>query len=726
MTVSLSFPKKSVAAFCTFAIALALAPISSYAQPGYEPHAKVLYVDAQTGNDSSNNCLNPMTPCRTLQHAVNQASSGDTILVAAGIYTHTGVDNPCERYLGGQKAVVCIVNKQVKLRGGYANGDWSLANPAANLTVIDGENRVRGVWVQGTEPQNPQFAAGVEMEGFTIRRGYVRGGSRGGDEQTFAYGGGMFADYATVMLRYIRFENNVARGGGEQNEYGGSAAGGGLAIRKTMARARLEHLVFVSNRSESGPGRIRSGYALGSGMFVLLSEVDGFDLEFYENISQASNTPSADGRTSDGQTADAFGALTIAGYADVTLHNLTIQRNRSFGANAQVHAGSAYGGAIMVEGHPRSDLDNDKVPDTATVRIIGCKLSDNLVQGGNGGYGGISGGGAIMTIHATIFVEGCKILNNTSQGGNGSNAQGPAGGGGLYLQNILYGEPTATVKNSVIAFNKVAAGQGSAMGGGGGGVWLQGITATLRHNTIVGNRMLTNPLLGAAILVMSDGVVGGPKPADIRYNIIANHADTGFAALHVRPSNTANLSNNLFFGNAGNINTSQVGSINGMETSILQDPLFLNDPTGENPFRIPAISPAVDRAKGSDETTDVENSPRNGVPDIGAYEAAPFRLTAFATAPGSVRVHWRTQKGMASYQMTVRCPPSANPPDGFACNQPVRLNSDADGVLLTGLTNYAVYTVLVSGLDGNGNVILSAETTAFPTDLFLYAPLIGR
>lgn len=134
----------------------------------------------------------------------------------------------------------------------------------------------------------------------------------------------------------------------------------------------------------------------------------------------------------------------------------------------------------------------------------------------------------------------------------------------------------------------------------------------------------------------------------------------------------------------------------------------------------------MDRAKGSDETTDVENSPRYGVPDIGAYEAAPFRLKAFPTASNSVRVHWGAQIGVSSYQMTVKCPPSANPPDGFACNQPVRLRGDADGALLTGLTNYAAYTVLVSGLDGNGNVILSAETTAFATDLFVYAPLISR
>lgn len=625
--------RKRIVLYCLFAVALALIARATYAEAAeYAPYARTLYVDAQNGNDNGNSCLTPTTPCRTIQYAINQSTSGDTILVAAGVYTYAGVDNPCERYLGGQRAVACIVNKQITLRGGYANGNWSVANPAANPSVIDGESRFRGVWVQGTEPDNSSLLAGIEMEGFTIRRGYIQGASSGGDAQTFAFGGGMLTDHATVLLRNVRFEDNVAKGGGAQNEYGGSASGGGLAIRKTPTRAWLERLVFVNNRSEGGNGRIRGGYALGPGLFILRSEVDGSALEFYDNLSQAGST-SGNGRTSDFQTADAFGALTIMGYADATLWNVTAQRNQSIGGNAAVNAGGAFGGAITIEGNPNVDADGDGIYETATVRLVGCQLSDNLVQGGDAANGGIAAGGALETIHSTLWLEKCRILNNRSQGGNGSSAQGPAGGGGLYLQNIFYGEPTATVKNSIIAFNQVAAGQGPAVGGGGGGIWLQGVTATLHHNTIVGNRMLTTPLQGAAILVMSDGATGGAKPADIRYNIIADHTDAGFSALHVRPSNTANLAYNLFFGNTSNVNTAQAGAINGMGTSIFQDPLFISITPGPNLFRIPASSPAVDQAMGSDETVDVESSPRHGVPDIGAYEATSFRAELFIYLP---------------------------------------------------------------------------------------------
>jgi hypothetical protein len=410
---NLSIDRKGVVAFWILTTVLPFAaPTSSFAKPSDEPRAR--YVDINRGDDSGNSCLYPTQPCRTLQHAVNQSNSGDTILVAAGVYSYAGVDNPCERYLGGQKAVVCIVNKKLTLRGGYASGDWSTANPAVNLTVIDGQEQVRGVWVQDTAPR----VAGITMEGFTIRRGYIKGKTSGDNEQTFAFGAGMLADFSQVTLRNVRFENNVAVGGDTQNEYGGSAAGAALAIRAAPTRVYLDRLVFVDNQAKGGSGPIRGGYAMGAGLFTLRSAADGSNLEFYDNIARAGSTTGS-GRTSDNQTADAFGPVTIMGYADVTLQNVIAQRNRSIGGDALTYAGGAFGGAITVEGFQE---------ESATVRIIGCILTDNLAQGGKAANGGMSAGGAIEAIHSTLWIDRCKILRNTSQGGDGTVDQGPAGG----------------------------------------------------------------------------------------------------------------------------------------------------------------------------------------------------------------------------------------------------------------------------------------------------------
>lgn len=685
------------------------------------------YVNATTGSDTGNNCLNPDAPCRTIQRAINQATSGDTILVASARYTYAGTDNPCDQYLGGLKAVVCIINKDLTLRGGYPSGNWNESDPAAYPTIIDGENRLRGVYVLSSDPNRPSQAR-IEMEGFTIRHGMTQGAASGADAQTFAFGGGMLTDYAAAVLRNMRFEENTAIGGGSQNIYGGSASGGGAAIRRAPWRATLENLVFVGNRVEGGSGRTRGGYGIGAGLFLLMSEVDGFNLEFYSNTSQGGSTQ-GNGQTSDLQRGDAFGAgVTVMGYADVNLYNVIARNNRTIGGNATTNAGGAFGGAIKAEGLPTIDSNGDGVNEAATLRIFGCDLTDNLAQGGNAAVGGISAGGALETIHATLYVERCNIQNNTSQGGNGSTAQGPAGGGGMYLQNIFYADPTATVKNSVVAFNNVSAGSGPAVGGGGGGIWLQGIEATIVHNTIAGNRMLSRPLQGAAIIVLSDGVTHAPKPAYIRYNIIANHTDAGNAALHVKPSNTANLAYNLFFGNASNVNSSQVGVINGMNTSILGDPRFTEGAatgSAEN-FRISSSSAAVNQATGSDEVQDFGGASRNGVPDVGAYESAPFRVSVAQVASETLRAYWGPQTGIDHYQLTVTCPAGARRPAEVACNVPTTYPGNADGAWLTRLTNYANYDIAVTAYGPDGAALLADESEAMPTDIFVYTPLVAR
>lgn len=685
------------------------------------------YVDAASGNDNGNNCLNPNTPCRTIQRAVNQAASGDTILVAAARYTYAGADNPCDQYLGGLKAVVCIINKELTLRGGFSTGNWNWSDPIANPTIIDGENRQRGVYVLSSDPNQPSKAS-IEMEGFTIQNGLIQGAASGSDAQTFAFGGGMLTDYAGVVLRNMHFENNAALGGGSQNTYGGSASGGGAAIRRAPWRATLENVSFVANRAEGGTGRTRGGYGLGGGLYVLWAEVDGSNLEFYDNTSRGGSTQ-GNGQTSDLQRGDAFGAgVTIMGYADVNLYNVVARGNRTIGGNAATNGGGAFGGAVKAEGIPTVDANGDGVNETATLRIFGCDLTDNLAQGGNAAYGGISAGGALETIHTTLLVERCNIQNNKSQGGNGTSAQGPAGGGGIYLQNIFYAEPTATVKNSVIAYNSVGAGSGPAVGGGGGGIWLQGIEATVVHNTIVGNRMLTRPLQGAAIDVLSDGITHAPKPAYIRYNIIANHAESGVAALHVKPSNTANLAFNLFFGNSSNVNSSQVGIINGMNTSIYGNPRFIEGGATGSPenFRISTSSAAINQAIDSNEVEDIAGHSRQGIPDIGAYEAAPFQVWVAQVASETLRAYWGAQTGIDHYQLTVTCPAGARRPAEVACNVPTTYPGNADGAWLTRLTNYANYDIAVTAYGPDGAALLTDTSEAMPTDIFLYTPMVAR
>ncbi len=41
---------------------------------------------APSGSDVANNCLSALTPCKTIQHAVNESAPGDTVRLASGVY----------------------------------------------------------------------------------------------------------------------------------------------------------------------------------------------------------------------------------------------------------------------------------------------------------------------------------------------------------------------------------------------------------------------------------------------------------------------------------------------------------------------------------------------------------------------------------------------------------------------------------------------------------------
>src|SRR5262249_54787630 len=92
-------------------------------------------------------CGTAANPCRTIQFAVDQISSAGTILVAGSPsgtrYTYDAATESC---LGpfGMTGIVCIVNKEVTIRGGFSTSNWTSPSPTANLTIIDGQNSSRG------------------------------------------------------------------------------------------------------------------------------------------------------------------------------------------------------------------------------------------------------------------------------------------------------------------------------------------------------------------------------------------------------------------------------------------------------------------------------------------------------------------------------------------------------------------------------------------------------
>lgn len=253
---------------------------------------------ATTGTDSGA-CTNPNNPCRTVQYAVDQASSdsGDVIKVATGVY------NDVNNY-GGSDQVVYI-DKTITIRGGYTINNWTVSDPKANPTTLDARQRGRVIYVTkaGTSPT---------IEGLRITGGNATG----------TRGGGVFVTDAFLTLRNNTvFANTAQRGGGVYVGYTGAMLKGNTVISNTAewwggglcldsCSATVEGGAIISNTASQS----------GGGVFAEL----GYPCPTIRDVTIASNV------------ANKGGGLGL-GLCDSTVSNTVIAENR-----AQTTGGGLY------------------------------------------------------------------------------------------------------------------------------------------------------------------------------------------------------------------------------------------------------------------------------------------------------------------------------------------------------------------------------------------------
>jgi parallel beta-helix repeat protein len=215
---------------------------------------------AISGNDTDNDCTNPSSPCRTVQHAVDEASSGDTILVAEGVYTDVhGRPRPANYDAPPAFTTVyqvVLVTETVTIRGGYTT-DFGPPDPEAHPTILDagGQGRVLLI-AEGTSPT----IEGLRLTGGDATGLYGEGGP-------VDAGGGVYCTDATAVFSGNLIYSNTA---GTGNSYGG-----GLHVR--WSDVTLTNNVVVSNTASYGGG-IRLYYAdgvLGNNTFSYNTAANG-------------------------------------------------------------------------------------------------------------------------------------------------------------------------------------------------------------------------------------------------------------------------------------------------------------------------------------------------------------------------------------------------------------------------------------------------------------------
>ncbi len=510
---------------------------------------------ATTGSDTSG-CGGTSNPCRTVQYAVDHALSGDTILVATGVYSDIHFNAT-----DGVTQVVYI-NKNLTIKGGYTAASWTTPDPEANPTTLDARGQGRVIYITSDVT--------VTLEGLRILNGAAEKG--GGSYPSFESGGGIFSAARALTIRNSTVMSNTAftdhdsyslagRGGGiyqdcaegtglcaytpafcvEDSHFLSNTAeydGGGIYLYGSDAV--LENVTFAGNRAwYNGGGLASSGgsiYVNGGNPVVLENNTfitNTADMGGGLSVRDATLTMT-DNLVQDNLAYHYAGGATIY-QCNATVADNTFEENRSQGwgggldatwgdllltgntfrqnvASASSGGGGFYGGGIHA-GHIYT-------------------ITDNLFQGNIASRDGSSTGGGVRIIAGTagdlgfIVFSRNRLLNNVaSDGPTGTN--GGRGGGAhisgpaLVSQNLFQNNWGCTEPPS----------GGYEYGGYGGALYLtgagQGEAAAIQ---VEGNRFLDNRAARDAGTTISQQALGG--------------------AMYVAPYDTVvTMTNNIFAGN---------------------------------------------------------------------------------------------------------------------------------------------------------------------------------
>ncbi|MBX3060239.1 MAG: hypothetical protein KF770_27595 [Anaerolineae bacterium] len=248
------------------------------------PQATVRYVRVD-GVDGGNDCASALSPCASVQRAVDVAVSGDELHVAGGTYTGVQARETLTQHL--------YISQSVTIRGGYPADFSGLPDPALHLTTLDAAGLGRVVVVapgshatlDGLQLVNGQ--AGTQNGGglyATQVHVTLRGVTFSGNQAEF--GGGLYFLQGQLTIENSHFMSNTARlGGGAARLYGGTAvlshntfthnAAGlhGGALYATTGQTILRHNRLTGNTVTGGSQGWGGGLHVSHGQVALVDNL---------------------------------------------------------------------------------------------------------------------------------------------------------------------------------------------------------------------------------------------------------------------------------------------------------------------------------------------------------------------------------------------------------------------------------------------------------------------
>jgi len=378
-------------------------------------------------------CLSGCT-YSSLQAAVDAATAGDVIKVAAGVYT--GVHQR-----GGITQVVYIT-KSLTIQGGYTVTNWSDPAPLVNVTWLDSAGSGRVMVISGPIT--------IHIEGLYIANGDASG-LGGGPGSPDDVGGGLYVVDAAVTISNCTFSGNVASSSG----YG---SGGGTYLWN--ANASVVNNELLSN--------IASGNALfdgwGGGIAIAGGSVTLEGNYIHSNKANLYNGP-----------GDGGGIYIDSG--NPTLKNNLLRANEAGGD------GSGRGGGIFINASAQPMLINNVLIENfassqgsaiyagdAFPRLFHTTIVSNTGGDGSGVY---AVGGTVLLTNSIIASQTVGVVAGSNSNvaingvlwyGNGDNTDDIGGLGTISVQNEVTGTPAFDIDGYHILSSSTALNAGVAAG----------------------------------------------------------------------------------------------------------------------------------------------------------------------------------------------------------------------------------------------------------------------
>ncbi len=441
----------------------------------------VLFVNGEaTGSNTGDNWENAFTE---LSDAIDAASEGDAIWVAAGTYLPGGGDpTPQSTFL---------IDKNIELYGGFSGLEETLDERdfEANETILSGDingddidldffqNKEDNVWhvMFLTEEVDNRTI----IDGFTIRNGRALGADGEGDDRR---GGGILT-YGAPIVRNCQFIQNYAWFGGGfyprtntasgfrlidctfKDNWGGSGAS---IYMVSLTDGLIAGCVFEAGRAQNS----------GGGIYIQSAEGEVVDTEFKDNIA-------VEGRG---------GATYVVG-STVEFNECQFNQNLSLTSTA--------GGIHFQDSEyiiRLSEFIGNSGNWGAAVTTYGEESSGQILQSNfRSNSSDVSGGALSIGFMGSVFVDETVFFGNSANFG-----------GAIFLQNDF---SEIEIRNSILEENQ-------AFNSGGGIHGSSGQSVSLYNVQIVGN---TAARFGGGVNLSQDSLNIATLTLD-RCQILANTA----------------------------------------------------------------------------------------------------------------------------------------------------------------------------------------------------------